>query len=395
MVAAVLILAAFASRGHDTPVRAATVQQTSITATIQTNGKIEPIQGFEAHAPFATTVKKIYVQQGAHVKGGQLLLQLDDADAEARAAQAQTAVANAQANVAAVQHGGTREEVLTNRTDLERAQGELNAAQRNLDALRKLQRSGAASAGEVADAENRLKAAQAQVQLLQNKLNSRYSEAEIAKAQAQAREAHASLSAANQVISQANIRAPRDGTVYYLPVREGQFVNSGDLLVQVAELSKVQLRAFVDEPDIGKLAAGQPVTVTWDGKPGKTWEGSVTRTPTTVVPHGTRNVGEFTCIVNNQDETLLPNVNVNVNIITARDPNALVVPREAIHQDDNKRFVYLVVNGELKRKEVQTSLSTLTQTEVTQGLKANDVVALGSTNGESLKDGIEVRVVGE
>lgn len=395
VVVAVLVLAAFVSRRHDVPVRAATVEPTGITATIQTNGKIEPIDGFEAHAPFPTTVKKILVQQGQHVKAGQLLVELDDADAVARAAQAQAAMANAQANVAAIEHGGTREEVLTNRADLQRAQGELNAAQRNLEALRKLQQSGAASAGEVADAENRLKAAQAQVHLLQSKLNSRYSEPEIAKAQAQTHEARASLAAADQSIAQANIRAPRAGTVYYLPVREGQFVNSGDLLVQVADLSKVQLRAYVDEPDIGKLAAGQPVKVTWDGKPGKTWQGEVTHVPTTVVAHGTRNVGEFTCIINNQDETLLPNVNANVNIITAHDQNALVIPREAIHQDDNQRFVYEIVDGQLKRQDVQTSISTLTETQVTQGLKANDVVALGSTNGEALKPGMPVHVVQE
>lgn len=392
---AVLILAAFASRGRDVPVHAAVVEPTTITATIQTNGKIEPIGGFEAHATFATTVKKILVQQGAHVKAGQLLLELDDADAVARAAQAQTAVANAQASLSAIQHGGTHEEVLTNRADLQRAQGELNAAQRNLDAMRKLQQSGAASAGEVADAENRLRTAQAQIHLLQSKLNSRYSEADVAKARAQTREASASLSAADQVLHQAIIRAPRAGKVYYLPVHEGQFVNSGDLLVQVADLSKVQLRAFVDEPDIGKLATNQPVKVTWDGKPGKTWDGEVTQTPTTVVPHGTRNVGEFTCIVNNQDETLLPNVNVNVNIITARDENALVVPREAIHQDDNKRFVYQIVDGQLRRQDVQTSLSTLTQTEVIQGLKPKDVVVLGSVNGDTLKEGTAVRVVQE
>jgi HlyD family secretion protein len=395
IVAGVLLLAAFVTRRRDVAVRAATVVPTTITATIQTNGKIEPINAFEAHAPFPTTVKKIYVQQGAHVKAGQLVLELEDADAIAREAQAKAALATAQANVTAVQHGGTREEVLTNRADLQRARNELNSAQRNLDAMKKLQQTGAASAGEVADAENRLKAAQAQVQLLQGKLNSRYSATEVAKAQAQMSEAQASLAAARELIDQANIRTPRAGTVYYLPVREGQFVNSGDLLVQVADLSNVQLRAYVDEPDIGKLAAGQPVKVTWDGKPGKNWEGQVTAVPTTVVTHGTRNVGEFTCVVNNQDETLLPNVNVNVNIITARDQNALVVPREAIHQDDNKRYVYQIVNGELRRRDIQTSLSTLTETEITQGLKPNDEVALSAVNGDSLHEGLAVRVVQE
>ena len=55
----------------------------------------------------------------------------------------------------------------------------------------------------------------------------------------------------------ANISAPREGLVYSLPVRDGAFVNTGDLLVQVADLHKVRVRAFVDEPEIGKLHPGQ------------------------------------------------------------------------------------------------------------------------------------------
>jgi len=95
IVFAVLILAAFMSRRRDVPVRAGIAEKGSITAAIQTNGKMEPINGFEAHAPYATTVKKLYVQQGTHVKAGQLLLQLEDADALARAATASAQIANA------------------------------------------------------------------------------------------------------------------------------------------------------------------------------------------------------------------------------------------------------------------------------------------------------------
>ncbi len=393
IVLAVLILAAFMSRRREIPVRAGVAEKGTITASIQTNGKMEPINGFEAHAPYATTVKKVFVQQGAHVKAGQLLLQLEDADAIARAATAQAQIANAQANVNAIKQGGTREEVLTTQADLTRARADRDAAQRNLDAMRRLQQKGAASAGEVADAENRYKTLQAQVDLLEKKLGSRYSSAEVEKVKAQEADARAALAAADVVVGKANIRSPRDGMVYFLPVHEGQFVNGGDLLVQVAELSKIQLRAFVDEPDIGKLQAGQNVTVTWDAQPGKVWQGKVTQVPTTVVTRGTRNVGEFTCIVDNAEEKLVPNVNVNVNIVTAQHENALTVPREAIHQDDGKRYVYQVVNGELKRREVETSLSNLTRMEITQGLEPNAKVALGAVNGQPLKDGLGVRVV--
>jgi HlyD family secretion protein len=86
-------------------------------------------------------------------------------------------------------------------------------------------------------------------------------------------------------------------------------------------------------------------------------------------------------------------VNVNVSIVTAQHDNALTVPREAIHQDDGKRFVYEIKEGELKRREVQTSLSNLTRMEITQGLGDNALVALSAENQQPLKPGMSVKVV--
>jgi HlyD family secretion protein len=395
IVVGVIILAAFMSRRRELLVRAAKADRETITATIQTNGKIEPLNSFEAHSPDATAVKRVLVHEGEHVKAGQLLVELDDAGIRSQAARAQTQIRAAEADLNAVRNGGTRDEVLTYRSQLATARTERDVAQRNLQAMQELQKRGAASAGEVTDAKNRLKSAEAQVTLLEQKLKSRYSGPEVAKVHAQEEEAKAAYSAAQELLQQSNVRAPHDGTVYYLPVHPGQFVGTGELLVQVAGLSKVRLRAFVDEPDIGRLQPGQPVTVTWDALPGRSWDGKVTQVPTTVVTLGTRNVGQFTCTVDNPEEKLLPNVNVNITIVTAQHDNALTVPREAIHQDDGKRFVYQVVNGELKRRDVQTSLSNLTRMEITQGLPDGAVVALNADNQQTLKPGMSVRVVEE
>ena len=100
---------------HQTPlkVRATTVQRGPIRSLVSTNGKVEPIQGFEAHAPIATTVKRILVKEGDHVRKGQLLLQHDDADIRMQAAQAKAQVKAAQAEQASLKAGGTHEEVLT------------------------------------------------------------------------------------------------------------------------------------------------------------------------------------------------------------------------------------------------------------------------------------------
>src|SRR3954469_5048943 len=65
-------------------IRADRVQRGSLTATISTNGKVEPVVDFQAHAPISTTVQKVYVKPGDHVKKGQLLLTLDDASVRAQ-----------------------------------------------------------------------------------------------------------------------------------------------------------------------------------------------------------------------------------------------------------------------------------------------------------------------
>ncbi|HXZ27817.1 MAG TPA: efflux RND transporter periplasmic adaptor subunit [Terriglobales bacterium] len=390
----VLLLAAFISaRRGRVPVRAEKALRRTILNTISTNGKIQPVDGFEAHAPLATTVRRVLVREGDWVKKGQLLLQLDDADAAAQAARALAQLRSAEAALHAVQVGGTHEEVLDRQAELVKAQGEVEAAQRNLDAMRQLKQNGAATAAEVQNAENRLKTAQAQLSVLEQKKSDRYSRPEVAKVQAQAADARAAYAAAQEVVRQSNVTATSDGTVYNLPVHPGMYVAAGDLLVQVADLSTVQVAAYVDEPDIGRLERGQKVTLAWDAIPGRTWAGTVTRVPTTVSLLGTRTVGQITCEIPNPDHKLLPNVNVSVTITTARHDHALTVPREAVHQEDGQHYVFQVVDGELQRREVETSVADLTRIEVVRGLEDDAVVALGSTNGQVLRSGLPVRVV--
>ena len=170
------------------------------------------------------------------------------------------------------------------------------------------------------------------------------------------------------MLSELNIRAPFDGVVYSLPVLQGAYVNPGDLVLQEADLAKVRVRAFVDEPDIGRLAPGDKIDVTWDAMPERTWQGTVTVIPAVIKLHGTRNVGETTCVVDNHDFKLLPNVNVGVTIITAEHRDVLTVPREAVRQEDSKTYVYQIVNNELRQRYIQTSISNLTEVEVTGGL---------------------------
>ena len=390
---AVVLLASFMSRGDSVPIRAATVEPGDIRSVISTNGKVEPVENFEAHAPIGTTVKRLYVIEGAHVKKGQLLVQLDDSEARSQVSKALAQVRSSEADVSALKSGGTQEEVFTLGSELAKAQTARNTAQRNLESLRRLQQSGAASAGEVKEAEDQLARADADVKLLQKKHEERYSQPEVASVQAQNSGAQATYDAAQDVLSKLNIRAPFDGVVYSLPVHEGNYLNPGDLVLQEADLSKVLIRSFVDEPDVGRLNPGQKIEVTWDAVPGRIWQGAVNTIPSTLKMRGTRNVGETTCIVDNHDYKLLPNVNVGVTIVTSEDKNVLTLPREALRQDDEQPYVYRIVGDQLQRQNVQISISNLTRVEITGGVMQGTEVALNSTNSKPLKNGTPVKVI--
>jgi HlyD family secretion protein len=393
-VVAVIVLASFMSRDDSVPVMTARVSRSAIRSVVSTNGKVEPVQNFEAHAPVGTTVKNVYVKEGDRVKKGQLLVELDAASARSQAAQALVQVRTSEADMNALERGGTQEEVLTLQAQLVKARGSYQAAQRNLDALKRLQQSGAASPGEVQGAQNQLDAAAAELKLLETKQKDRYSRPEVTRVQAQHSEAQSAFSAAQDVLNQLVIRAPFAGIVYSLPVKQHSWVNPGDLVLQEADLSKVLVRAYVDEPDVARLAPREKIEVTWDAMPGRIWTGTVTTVPASVKLHGTRNVGETTCIVANQDFKLLPNINVGVTIVTAEHSDALTIPRESLRQDDSVPYVYQVVNNtEIHRQNVQTSISNLTKVEVTGGISEHAVVAIASTNSKPLRDGLSVRVV--
>ena len=392
-VLAALATIPFIHRQTPLKVRTKTVERGSIRSLISTNGKVEPIQNFEAHSPDPTTVKRLLVKEGDHVRKGQLLLQLDDSDLLSQAARAQAQIKAAQADESDLTKGGTREEVLTLDAQLIKARTALNNAQRNLDALRHLQQQGSASLGEVQQAEEAVQRAQADATLLEQKQKERYSKPEVAKVQAQGAEAQAAYDAAEDALAKSSVRAPFDGIVYALPVKQGAYVQTGDLLLQVGDLSKMLVRSFVDEPEIGRLATGQKIEITWDAMPGRVWNGTVSTVPSTVKLRGARNVGEVTSTVDNHDRRLLPNVNVGVTIITAEHSGVLTLPREAVRMDDTKPYVYQVIDGELKRRDVEVSLQNLTQVEITAGLPEHSQVALSSADTKPLTDGARVKVV--
>jgi HlyD family secretion protein len=292
-----------------------------------------------------------------------------------------------------VQQNGSQDERLGMTGDLNKAKLEQQQAAKDLAALQRLQQKGAASASEVSSAQQRLENANASLANLESRSKGRFSPDEMARAKEQLADARAQRAAALSSYAGANIRSTITGTVYSVPVSEYDYVNAGEDLVDVADLNRVRVRAYFDEPEIGNLVNGQPVKIVWDAKPGKTWQGHIYRTPTTVITYGTRNVGECIITVDDAKGDLLPNTNVIVTVTTREDDHVLSVPREALHTDGPQSYVFRVVNNRLVRTPVQVALANLTRAEITSGLSVNDVVALNALNNTDLTNGLAIKPV--
>ncbi len=375
------------------PVRVAAAVHESLVSTISTNGRVEPEVNYEVHSPIATTVKAVYVQPGDQVAVGQLLMVLDDTEARAREAAAESGVKAAQAAFDAAIHNGTQQERQATAADETRARLERDAAQRSLEALTKLNAAGAASTSEVAAARQRLEIADANLHALELISKDRYSPAEVARARAALADAEAQQAAAREVVAQTSVHAPAAGTVYSLDAGRTEFVEEGKLLLQLADLRRERIRAYFDEPEIGRLEVGQKIQIKWDAKPGRIWNGHIERTPVTVINLGTRSVGEVLVKIDDADGGLLPDTNVTVTVTISSDPNVLSVPREALHSENGKTYVYKVVNDSLQRTYVTIGTINLTQVAILSGLEQGDVVATGTTSGQPLQEGVPIKVV--
>jgi len=374
-------------------VQVAQAARENLLATINSNGKVEPLAPHELRAQVNAFVRRVVTTEGQAVATGQLLAELDSAEVQAEVARLRNELLGAQEELRASRAGGAAEARAQLEADLRQAEADVTRLRRERDALERLQAKQAASQAELDNARLHLARAEESLAVLQKKkeefdrqakLDSQLSSLRVERAQAALREAE-------QNLRSTQITAAVNGTLYTLPIRNGQYVRVGELLAEMADLSRVRVRAFVDEPELGWLEQGQQVEITWDAKPGQRWSGQTAVIPKTVVARGTRSVGEVLCSVENSGLDLLPNINVNVRIRVREGANALVVPRSAVRSEGNEKVVFVVDGSTLRRRLVKTGITGATSVEIVEGLQDGAVVALP---GEvELRDGLAVNVV--
>lgn len=393
----VVILAIYAIRTltqqRVTVATAKVTVQEDLTKNSQTNGKVEPVEDFKLTAQAAGQVEDVYVKLGQHVNAGQMLLKMDDRYAVSALAHATSELKTSEQAASALAQGGTQEERNTAAADLSRTELQRQQDAATLASLKQLQQRGAASAGEVAAAQHRLEVDDTTIQNIQQRSTNRYGQADRAKVQADIADARAAVAAAQGTLARADIRSPIQGSVYYLPVSRFDMVSVGDDLISVADLNRLRVTAYFDEPEVGNLANGQPVTIKWDARPDKLWHGHISQAPTTIISYGTRNVGECFVTVDDADGTLQPNANVTITVTTAEHKNVLAVPRDSLHFEGSQPYVFRVVGGKLVQTPVKITGGILNYNwaEITSGLNEGDVIARNAIDNHELKDGLKVK----
>jgi HlyD family secretion protein len=374
----------------------------NLVSSITSNGKVEPIAPYLMMAQLDTFVEKVHAIEGQTVKRGQALLDLNVKDAAAQLAETKEKLLHAQDDLRAAKAGGRSDARARAAGDLAKAQAERDRLQHANDALQRLVAQQAATKEELAANDLALVKAQAEVVRLAA-VKQEFDHGVSLDVDGMAlvvEQLQNEIAALEGKVRNGRITAPIDGTLYSLPVKAGEYVKVGELLAEMADLHKMRVRAFIDEPELGLLEPNQPVKITWDALPNQSWTGKTEVIPKQVVPRQTRSVGELLCSVNNDKLQLLPNINVNVRINSNERFNVLSVPRGAVETEAGRRYVFVVKDNQLgvgvgkttlEKREVHVGIADATNYEIVSGLQEGELVALP---GEvDLRNGMRVQIV--
>jgi HlyD family secretion protein len=316
------------------------------------------------------------VEDGQSIAAGAVMATISDPTLQGDIEAAQAKVNEARANLSALEAGGKPADFTDIENNLTRARFDLAQARKTLASLERLAQQRAATQQEVDAARDKAQQYELEIAGLTKRRDSLVSPPDVAAARARLADAESAVRLAQQRAALSAVRAPMAGTVYGREIRQGSYVNAGDLVANVGRMDQLRVRVFVDEPELGRVAEGQPVTITWDALPGRQWKGKVEKKPVAIQALGSRQVGEVICAIDNEGRALIPGTNVNAEIRTAVVDNALVIPKETLRHDQQGDYVFALKGDTIERRAVKKGATSITQAQIVEGLAPTDAVAL-------------------
>ena len=434
VIAAVAGFFVFRSQGRGPEIETAVVEQQDLSVKVQASGKVQAGLKTDLFPPTVGVLDEVFVQDGQQVTAGQQIAVMDKGPLELQVAQAEAGLKQAQAQLsAAEQQAASSQDLSAAKANVSAAKSALSAANASLDAAEyaykvaqqatdRLEKAVETSPGLLPDLQQaRLAESQAEAGVEQAKAGVSQADAAYKGAQAQLAKvqnsstdaaeaaARAGVSQAQDAldIAQANLAAavfvaPFDGTVFFNPTgtpgADGQIpkATAGSAVApqaapfSVVDLDGVTFTAEVDEADIDRVKAGMIAEVRLDAFPGENFPSRVievrsaaqlTATGGTVFP--------VDMSLESKSKSLLIGMKGDTDIAVSSIGSALVIPVEALFDENGQSYVYVVENETLKKTDITAGAITDTTVQVLDGLEADQVVALSGS--VEYTDGMSVR----
>ena len=275
-------------------------------------------------------IAQLLVDEGDHVKAGQVLAVLDQDAFRYAASSVEATLKSGDARLAELVAGPRAQEIERARASVAAAQAQLENAEVNLSRSTELVRRAVTSQQAMDSAQMAQRTAQAALKVAQAELallveGTRQEQIDQARAEVEARRANLALQ--RWRLERSTLKAPNDGIVLTRIREPGAVVTANTPVLTISVIDPVWIRAYVDEPNLGRLAPGTAVSVTTDAVPGKTYAGRIgfvsptaEFTPKTVEAPGLRTalVYRVRVIVDNPDQALRQGMPATVAVGAAK-----------------------------------------------------------------------------
>jgi RND family efflux transporter MFP subunit len=356
--ALLLTLTRWCARAPAIAVDAILAQRAPLLVEVNTNGTVEVIPDAELrlHARLDGRIVEI-LEPGTHVAKGDTILRIDADLAESELASAES-------------------EILAAREAMHAARRQLELVSKRAATDDDLFSKGALTSQRHAESQASVREARARALNLESEVPLRVASLEHRVAQLRAQ------------VEAATVTAPFGGTVYRTEFRKGEMVRVGDPILWVADLGRLRVRANVDQVDLGRVRAGQPMRVTSNAYPDRSWSAVVSELVPHVVVKDNRSVAEGLALVRPPTEGLVPGMTVDVDIVVDDVAETLQVPPTAVYTADGDPYVFRIAGGRAERTPVVLGRSSVQAVEILQGLETDDRVIVSASNG--LTDGTRV-----
>ena len=345
------------------------------TVTLKTGAEVK------IGARISGQLEKLMVKIGDIVRAGDMIATIEHEDLLARVAQFTADLKAEEARLKKIKEEGPLE-INKLKAGLEELNVQISLAQKMLSRNQALRKKGIVSESVVDEADERLLVLNAQINLVEEgiKLEEVRLQNDIRLQDAKVEKAVANILEEETQLSYATVTAPIDGVVAFISTQEGETVvasMSAPTFVTLIDLKKIEVTAFVDETDIGKIQERQKVKFTVDAFPKKFFDAEIREIrPKAVIKDNVVNYEVMLEIFKKNISLLRPEMTANIVVTTGVHENVLVVPRGAVKRSGKKSFAVMKMEVALSEKLIELGWRDGDAQEVISGLNDGDEVGI-------------------